>query len=127
MSDTRIAPEDVASQLEILQLFARYCHIVDLADWPRFVDVFTDDVLADYSTVDVYTEDASVIRGLDNLIAWFEKSMAHIGPGLTHFMTNHLIELRGEDALVTVHNHVLNVGMGGVYHCRAVPTPQGWR
>src|SRR5207245_9876030 len=61
------------------------------------------------------------------LFAWVNRSKPHIGPGLTHFMTNHLIELRGEDALVTVHNHFLNVGMGGVYHCRAVPTPQGWR
>jgi hypothetical protein len=33
----------------------------------------------------------------------------------------------GDEATIVSHNHVLNVAMGGVYHSRAVRTPEGWR
>jgi SnoaL-like domain len=127
VSDTRISLAEAAARMEILNLFARYCHAVDANDYRSFVDVFTEDVHADYSEVGAYAEGELIFDGRDNLVAWFNQSMAHIGPGLTHYMTNHLIEMDGDEATVTVHNHVLNVGMGGVYHCRAVPTPEGWR
>jgi hypothetical protein len=127
MSDTRIMTDEVASRLEILALFARYCHAVDTLDWTLFEDVFTADVVADYSTVGEYVEDDTVIAGLENLVAWFEKSMSPVGSGLTHFMTNHLINITGDEGTAVVHNHVLNVGMGGVYHTRVRRTDQGWR
>jgi SnoaL-like domain len=127
MTDTRISIEEAAARMEIVALFTRYCHAVDRTEWDLFNDVFTDDVIADYGSVSEYTEGVGTVHGRAELVSWFEASMAHIGPGLTHYMTNHLIEMDGDEAQVTVHNHVLNAGMGGVYHCRAVSTPDGWR
>lgn len=115
-------------RLAILDLFARYCHAVDLCDWQLIRTVFSDDVEADFTSVAQYTPNHSPkLKGLDELVHYFETVTPHIGPGLTHFMTNHLIELNGDSATVTVHNHVLNLAQGGVYHTHARRTSQGWR
>jgi hypothetical protein len=126
VSDTRITPEEAASRLEILDLFARYCHAVDRYEFTLFEDVFTDDVVADYSEVRGADEEP-IIVGRQAFADWLVQSMAAIGPGMTHYMTNHLITIDGDEARVLSHNHVLNVAMGGVYHSRAVRTPEGWR
>jgi hypothetical protein len=126
MSDTRITPEQAASRLEILDLFARYCHAVDRYEFSLFEDVFVDDLEADYSEVRRPGEEP-IIHGRAAFAAWLEESMAKIGPGMTHYMTNHLITLDGDQATIVSHNHVLNVSMGGVYHSRAVRTDDGWR
>jgi SnoaL-like domain len=128
MSDTRISLAEAAARMEILALFARYCRAVDTNDYSLFTDVFTEEIEADYTSVGVYDNDRELVfHRRDDLVTWFNKTMAGIGEGLTHFMTNHLIEMDGDQATVTVYNHVLNVAMGGVYHCRAVSTPEGWR
>ena len=127
MTDTRIPAEQVGARMEIMALIARYCHAVDRCDWSMFEDVFTEDVVADYSSVEQYTGGVAKLDGRANLVEWFEKSMKHIGPGLTHYMTNCLIDMHGGEATVMVHNHVLNASMGAVYNCRAIDTPEGWR
>jgi hypothetical protein len=126
MSDTRITPEEAASRLEILDLFARYCHAVDRYEFSLFEDVFTEDLVADYSEVRD-PADEPIIVGRQAFADWLVSSMAKIGPGMTHYMTNHLITLDGDEARIVSHNHVLNVAMGGVYHSRAVRTDDGWR
>jgi hypothetical protein len=126
MSDTRITPDQAASRMEILDLFARYCHAVDRYEFSLFEDVFTDDLVADYSEVR-RPGDEPLIHGRQAFTDWLTESMAAIGPGMTHYMSNHLITLSGDEATVVSLNHVLNVGMGGVYHSKAVRTPQGWR
>jgi hypothetical protein len=126
VSNTRITPEEAASRLEILDLFARYCHAVDRYEFSSFDDVFTEDLLADYSGVRNPDEEP-IIHGRESFREWLVSSMAPIGPGMTHYMTNHLVTFDGDEARVVSHNHVLNVGMGGVYHSRVVQTPDGWR
>jgi SnoaL-like domain len=126
VTDTRISLEEAASRLEILDLFARYCHAIDRYEFSLFDDVFTADVIADYSDVRD-PEDDPIIHGRSEFAAWLEASMASIGPGMTHYMTNHLITMDGDEATIVSHDHVLNVAMGGVYHSRAVRTPEGWR
>jgi hypothetical protein len=117
-----------ADRLDILDLFARYCHAVDRCDWGMLRSVFSDDVRADYSSVAEYTtEGVPVINGVEEFIKFLSVSMAPIGPGLTHFMSNHLIKMNGDTATAVVHNHVLNLPQGGVYHTHARRTPQGWR
>jgi len=126
VGDTRLSIEEAVSRVEILDLFARYCHAIDRYEFSLFADVFTDDVVADYSEVRD-PADEPIIHGRRAFAAWLEESMAPIGAGMTHYMTNHLITVDGDEARVVSHNHVLNVGMGGVYHSRAVRTPEGWR
>jgi SnoaL-like domain len=126
VSNTRITPAEAASRLEILDLFARYCHAVDRYEFSLFEDVFTEDLVADYSEVRGADEEP-IIHGRQAFSDWLSSSMAPIGPGMTHYMTNHLITFEGDEARVVSHNHVLNVAMGGVYHSRVVRTPDGWR
>ncbi len=115
-------------RLDIIDLFSRYCHAVDLCDWNLLRTVFTDDVHADYSSIAKYTPASQTkIDGLNELEKFFEAVQPRIGKGLTHFMTNHLIELNGDTAKVTVHNHVLNLAQGGVYHTTIRRTKEGWR
>jgi hypothetical protein len=118
--------DEAVSRVEILDLFAKYCHAVDRYDFAIFEEVFTDDLVADYSEVRA-PEDEPVLYGRAEFAAWLTDSMSLIGPGMTHFMANHLITVDGDEANVVSHNHVLNVSMGGVYHSHAVKTPQGWR
>lgn len=128
MSARDPALQNVMDRLDILDLFARYCHAVDNCDLSMFPDIFTDDVEADYSTVAEYTQPLNPVRhGLAELIAYFEVALPPMGKGLTHYMSNHLIELDGDTATITVHNHVLNLAQGGVYHTRARRTAKGWR
>jgi hypothetical protein len=53
--------------------------------------------------------------------------MQFMGPGLTHFMANHLIDVTGDEAHIVSHNHVLNFPQGGRYTSHARRTPVGWR
>jgi len=126
--DLRKNVQTCMDRLDILDLFARYCHAVDLCDWKLLRTVFADDIQADYTTVAQYTPNHSPkLNGIEELVHYFETVTPHIGPGLTHFMTNHLIELNGDTATIVVHNHVLNLAQGGVYHTHARRTAKGWR
>jgi hypothetical protein len=129
MTDKNSASGQISlDRLDILDLFARYAHAVDLCDWEMLREVFSDDVEANYTTVAQYTQNhAPILHGIDDIIHYFNTVMPHIGPGLTHFMTNHLIKLDGDEANITSHNHVLNLAQGGVYHTHAKRTPKGWR
>lgn len=40
---------EVADRLSIQELIARYCHALDLQDWPAFHALFTADAVLDYS------------------------------------------------------------------------------
>lgn len=40
---------EVADRLAIQELIARYCHALDLQDWPAFHALFTDDAVLDYT------------------------------------------------------------------------------
>ena len=126
--ENRASGEISLDRLDILDLFARYAHAVDLCDWEMLREVFSDDVEANYTTVAQYTQNhAPILHGIDDIIHYFNTVMPHIGPGLTHFMTNHLIKLDGDEANITSHNHVLNLAQGGVYHTHAKRTSKGWR
>jgi hypothetical protein len=123
---TSMSVDEAVSRVEIIDLFAKYCHAVDQCEFGVFDEIFTDDVVADYSEVRG-PDDEPILHSRDAFAAWLRQSMAGIGPGMTHFMTNHLITVDGDQARIVSHNHVLNVGMGGVYHSHAIRTDDGWR
>jgi hypothetical protein len=126
MSDTRLTPEQAASKLEIIDLFARYCHAVDSCEFSLFENLFTEDLVADYSTVRGDGEEP-LIHGRSALVDWLTEAIRPIGRGMTHFMTNHLVTFDGDEADIISHNSVLNVAMGGVYYSHAVQSSVGWR
>ena len=126
MHNTRMSVDDAVSRVEIVDLFTKYCHAVDRNEFSVFEDIFTDDVVADYSSVEGLDIEPVFYNRAD-FTAWITEALAPIGPGMTHFMSNHLITLDGDEARVVSLNQVLNVGQGGVYHSHAIKTESGWR
>jgi len=115
-------------RMNILQLFARYCHIVDDCTWEKLPEVFAEDAILDYSSLGESVQGLPTrMNGVGEFMAFLTATMAGMGPGLTHFMTNHLITVRGDEAYIISHNHVLNIPQGGHYTSHARRTPEGWR
>ena len=115
-------------RMDILQLFAKYCHIVDDCTFERLPEVFAEDVVLDYSSLGESVQGRRTkMQGVQEFIDFLTATMAGMGPGLTHFMTNHLIEVHGDEADIVSHNHVLNIPQGGHYTSHARRTAQGWR
>lgn len=117
---------EAADRMEITELLHRYAHAVDNGEFDLFGEVFTEDATVDFGSVDQYVEGASVVTGLPAIRAWFEKALEPF-PGVLHFMTNHRIELDGDEARTETLMQVLHMSMGGVYRGHAVRTPAGWR
>ena len=117
---------DAADRIEITELLHRYAHAIDSASLDLLAEVFTHDATLDFGSVDQYVEGGSVVKGLGPIRSWFEKALAPF-PGVLHFMTNHRIELDGDEARTETLMQVLHMSMGGIYRGHAVRTPAGWR
>lgn len=117
---------DAADRMELTELMHRYAHAVDNGKFDLLAEVFTPDASVDFGSVDQYVEGDSVVRSLPAIRAWFEKALAPF-PGVLHFMTNHRIELDGDEARIETLMQVLHMSMGGIYRGHAVRTKAGWR
>ena len=124
--DERLRNRETADRVEIIQLLHRYAFTVDTANWDLLPQVFTPDAQVDFGSVDQYVESESIVKGLDAIRAWFEAALAPF-PDVLHFMTNHLVDVTGDEARTHTLMHVLNMSMGGIYRGHAVRTPDGWR
>ena len=113
-------------RIEIHELVNRYAHAIDFMDWELLGRVFTEDAVADFSSVGDYQEMDAVRRGRDAIVAYYEVALAPF-QGVLHFMTNHRVEFDGDTATCTSYMHVLNMAMGGIYTCRCRRTKAGWR
>jgi len=79
-------------RMDILQLFAKYCHIVDDCTFEKLPEVFSQDAELDYSSLGETVQGRRTkMEGVQEFIDFLTATMAGMGPGLTHFMTNHLI------------------------------------
>ena len=115
-------------RMDILQLFAKYCHIVDDCTFDKLPEVFTEDAVLDYTSLgDTVQGRRTRMEGVREFIDFLTATMAGMGPGLTHIMTNHMIEVHGDEADIVSHNHVLNIPQGGHYTSHARRTSEGWR
>jgi hypothetical protein len=124
--DERARLAAAADRAELVELLHRYALMIDTWQWDLLPEVFSADAEVDFGSVDRYVESDSVVRGLQEIRAWFEAALAPF-PDVLHFMTNHLIELDGDRASTYTYMHVLNMSMGGIYRGEAVRTPAGWR
>ena len=115
-------------RMNLLQLFSKYCHLVSRCDFERLSEIFTDDAKFDYSSLGETVKGQKTVRcGVDSFIGFLKSTMDDIGPGLTHLMTNHWVEVQGDKADIVSHSTVLNLPVGGCLTTRALRTPQGWR
>ncbi|MBY0399973.1 nuclear transport factor 2 family protein, partial [Myxococcota bacterium] len=117
---------ETADRVELTELLHRYAHAIDSGNLALLAEVFTTDATVDFGSVDQYVEGESVVKGIAAIRAWFEKALAPF-PGVLHFMTNHRIELEGDEARTETLMQVLHISMGGIYRGHAVRTKDGWR
>jgi hypothetical protein len=117
-----------ADRAEIVELLHRYALAIDTADWELLRRVFSQDACADFASVGAYVAegDSGLVQGADAIVAWLRAALAPF-PDVLHFMSNHLVELRGDRASTLSYMHVLHMEMGGIYRCEVVRTAEGWR
>lgn len=121
-----LALRQAIDRIEIHELLNRYAHAIDALDWSLLERVFTEDAVADFSSVAEYQEIDSVLEGRAAIVGYYEVALTPF-EGVLHFMTNHLVELSGDEAETRSYMHVLNMSMGGIYTCRCRRTDAGWR
>ncbi len=128
MSFNESQMQECLARMDIMQLFAKYAHIVDECRFSRLSEVFTDDAEIDYTSLGESVAGLSTtITGASEFEQFLTSSMEHIGRGLTHFMGNHLIDVAGGEADIVTNNHVLNLPIGGYYRSHARHTADGWK
>lgn len=118
--------EAVADRLELTELLHRYAQAIDTWNWDLLREVFTEDAVADFSSMDEYVEGEPLSGGREAIIEWLRAAIEPF-PEVLHFMSNHLSDVDGDRATTSTYMHVLHLPMGGIYHGEAVRTPQGWR
>ena len=120
-----------ADRLALIELANRYAWGVDTLDRTLLSNVFTQDAVAEYIEV------GSNVLGMNEHLEGFEAIWVWLYAGLhnrkghdalpMHYMTNHLVELKGDRARVRCFQHNRSLAAGGVYTMDAVRTDAGWR
>ena len=112
--------------IAIQQLLARYNRAADAGDADAFAATFTDDG-------ETVTPDATR-RGREALMEAARTVPQRI-PGIRHWVTNHVVDVDGDEASATVYVMVVvaggaegpQVAATGKYRDRLRRTPDGWR
>ncbi|PHK95215.1 DUF4440 domain-containing protein [Pseudoroseomonas rhizosphaerae] len=79
----------VEDELEIGQLRARYCHLLDGREWEAFVDLFT---------ADRHFSGLREVRGREALLRFFRDEVPLLAEDFWHFCTNGTVEIEGDTA-----------------------------
>lgn len=118
-------------QIELTELTHRYAWAIDTLDREMLSRVFTPDAKAHYLEVGPEVLGLDVrLDGFDEIWAWLHEGLGHReGPAghPWHFMSNHLIEIDGDQARLRYYMHNRPMAAGGVYYVTATRTPEGWR
>jgi 3-phenylpropionate/cinnamic acid dioxygenase small subunit len=120
MTDVGAPALTAADRIELHELAARYCDLLDARDWPGLATVFTEDAVFDLTDVD-----AGTLEGLDAIRAFMDGTTHP----LAHLITNIRV-LDGEP--VRLRSRVLAIAedrrvRSGTYVDQVVRTAEGWR
>jgi hypothetical protein len=118
-----------ADRLEIAELPAKFCHFSDYAEYERFSEIFTDDVVTELVGVGEYKGLAAQIRHARDTDTWTAGHAWHV-------VTNMWMEPNPEGA--AVHYYLLGmlrtgtddsgkVNTTGRFVDHVIRTPGGWR
>ncbi|WP_372810916.1 nuclear transport factor 2 family protein [Litorivivens sp.] len=115
----------IEDRFEIHELLARYAHALDYHNLPAMRDIWTDDCRFQADEPEVN------ISGLDNLMAFFEQTVAAV-PNARHIISNIYVVGRGSEALCHAYLQVMDVEQGtqlgaGRYRDEMARTASGWR
>ena len=118
-----------ADRFEVVESVYRFAAAIDHRDWRTYRDIFTDEILIDYSS---YRTDSIGMMTADD---WVARAM-RMFPGLDasqHTISNSLVTFDGEDATCDSYvraDHALDgelFTLGGFYTHGLVRGPDGWR
>lgn len=116
---------------DILQLSSKYAWGIDTLDKTLLSTVFTSDARAYYHIVnDSPIKLDERLVGFEQIFSFLHRSLGHRKgtDGLPwHFVSNQVIEQKGDQADLRFYMHNRPGAAGGVYYMHAVRTPQGWR
>ncbi|WP_372750473.1 nuclear transport factor 2 family protein [Litorivivens sp.] len=115
----------IEDRFEIHELLARYAHALDYHNLPAMRDIWTDDCRFQADEPEVN------ISGLDNLMAFFEQTVAAV-PNARHIISNIYVVGSGSEALCHAYLQVMDVEQGtqlgaGRYRDEMARTASGWR
>ena len=120
---------EIADQLEIARLLARYARAVDTKDWDLYRSLFTADAHLDYSSAPLGRSGSR-----DEIAAWLSQNLAFL-PMTMHYVTNIEAQVDGDTATVRAqfYNPMQFPGFdglsycGGYYHHDLIRCEDGWR
>lgn len=122
---------ELSDRLDVLLLGNRYAWGVDTLDRELLAATFAEDAVADYVAVgDNPLNLNEHLVGFPAIFDWLQANLGHRKgtEGLPmHFVTNQLVELRGEEADLRYYMHNRASSVGGVYYVEAIKTAAGWR
>jgi hypothetical protein len=126
----------VVDRIEIVENLGRYHQAVDAKDWVALGNLLTEDVVAEYRNLndaELFGLDG-VYEGRTAVIDWIRVGQEpfQFNGAPTHFMTNHVIELSGDEASSRSYFNDVDLPTGltigtGIYTCTHVRTPEGWK
>jgi 3-phenylpropionate/cinnamic acid dioxygenase small subunit len=126
-----VTPEDLADKQEVVELLYRYATALDSRDWDLLATVFTDDGVADYSSLGLPVCDgaAAIVGACRTTLVGFDATQ--------HIISNPVVELDGDRARARCYfqaQHRLvgapggdNFIVAGTYEDAVVRTAGGWR
>jgi hypothetical protein len=129
---TDLTTQTLLDRAEISDVFHRYALGVDTRDWGMFRSCFTDDVVADFTSL----WPGVVIRGADEWVAVAQSAVNGLD-ATQHIITNHSHDIQGDTAKCTSYlqaQHVFKNDLGGdqnviagYYTYDMLRTTDGWR
>jgi hypothetical protein len=123
--------DELGDRLAIRELIDRYAMAVDGRDWELYRTVFTADATIDYA------DSGGMRADLETTVKWLDEALG-VFAGLQHHMTNHVVEIGGDQAractyfigqatIVDGDGGESLLTMGGFYRDRLTRTAGGWR
>jgi hypothetical protein len=120
LDELQAAYQELKAIEDLRKLKARYCHLVDSANWDELDTLWTEDAECDYGFFGSYSGRAEIMN------SFFRGLVAKASPFSAHMVHNPLIEVSGDTAsacwYVTAHTtlapHNQAIWMMGLYHDR---------
>ena len=118
---------NLADRAAICDLLYRYAFGLDTRDWSRWRELFVEDVVGEYPN-QTYNGREALVAGISRLGRW---------AATEHFITNQLMEIKGDRARSVAYLHAVHVpnadapdehfDMGGWYLLEHIRTARGWQ
>jgi hypothetical protein len=123
--------QDAADRAEIIALASQYAWGVDSLDRALLARTFHAEASAHYLAVGPNPMNLDVqLEGIDAIFDWLydnlQQRKGHAALPM-HFVSNPLVELRGDTASLRFYMHNRAGSAGGAYYVETARYPEGWR